>query len=97
MSEASRLMLNLSSGDQPARRKTTQATLSQIITWINNKGFDEKTTNELIKIVSAYPVGTYFTFKADLQKHLIKINKANSTKSDAREGKGDSNCSPDNV
>jgi hypothetical protein len=84
MSEPTRISLGVSVGGEEGRKRVKKASLQQVISWIRSRGFEENTTNELIRIVSGYPIGTYYRFREDLQKHLIKIGKANSNKDDGK-------------
>jgi hypothetical protein len=94
MSEPSKISLGVSVGGTQARKGVRKVTLPQVISWIQSRGFEENTTKELIRIVSGYPIGTYYSFRDDLQKHLTKISKANSNKVDGK-GKEESSSPPD--
>ncbi len=58
-------------------RLRKQASLDDAIRWINSLGYEENTTKRLIQIVSKYPNGSYYQFKANLPNYLIKMQEEN--------------------
>ena len=85
--EASRLNLGIGTPNSEEqkdarfskRRKMPKKnpTLASVIRWINRKGLDAVTTNELIKIAKGYPAGALNRFKDDYLKHVKAVHKKN--------------------
>lgn len=46
-----------------------------MINWVKSQQYDDVLTEELVKLVSKYPINSFEHFKKNIQKHILSIRK----------------------